>query len=231
MVIGSRDTQANPFGGEAPAGAPAATSVAGAPARQQPRREGWLGFVFVVLCLGVTALVLVRAERAALHDPVQRGQRGEVVAAEGISLVRAPNLRRALALVATRTGPSEVVTSVELSPVAVRVLTRDERDGQRSFEVDLAYEVEAADGGQSASAGPRLATVDPTAPERLVNEVLRRGHFPAQAVERISWRYDQSTGQQAWQLRLRDVRVRDHDWLADGSGHGIHRVGDPTPTS
>ncbi|MCW3040740.1 MAG: hypothetical protein JWM31_2645, partial [Solirubrobacterales bacterium] len=129
----------------------------------------------VVLTLLLTGLGLWHAERGALRDPVQRGERGLVVGATGPSLLRAPNLDRALNAVAVRLRPGELVTDLSVSPIRAAVSVRDGVGHQRVLTVDLAYRVRSAGAGSSTSDGPALSRVDRAAPGRLVAAALRAG--------------------------------------------------------
>jgi hypothetical protein len=196
-----------------------------------PRSERWIPLTLVVLALLGTGLGLWRAERRALADPVQQGERGEVTGVDGRSLLTTEHLGRAFALVQARLEADEVVTDVDLTPVRVRVAVRDGIGHARSFSVDLAYDVRTQDDGRSTADGPALAQLDAAAPERFVRTVLERSGHPATALENLGWRYDASGEvKQAWTLRLQDVPIPDQNWVANGDGRGVRRPGDPAPS-
>lgn len=132
-----------------------------------------------MLALVLTGLGLWRAEHRALNDPLKQGQRGLVQGAEGRSLLREPNLRRALAAIGRRLDPDEVVTSLSVSPVLVRVSVRDGEAHQRDLAVNLAYDVGSGPSGVNPSDGPVLSRIDPGAPQRLVASALRSGGPPS----------------------------------------------------
>ncbi|WP_354700175.1 hypothetical protein DSM112329_00439 [Paraconexibacter sp. AEG42_29] len=195
-----------------------------------PRGERWIPLVVAALALVATGLGLWRAERAALRDPVEQGRRGEVVRAEGRSLLREANLQRVFAKVAARLDDDEVVTDVDLSPVRAVIEVRDAEGHERTFGVDLAYDVVEARTGTNAAPGPALSRLDPGAPGRLVLAALSTTG-PAARIVRVDWRYAANQEQQSWDLTLEEVPIADQHWTADATGTRSRRAGDPEPVA
>jgi hypothetical protein len=216
-------------------GSGSATSPPGVPSERGgeprgPRDERWIPLLLVLLAVVGTGLALRRAEHRALADPVQRGQRGDVVGVEGSSLLAAEHLRRAFALIADRLKADEVVTDVDLRPVRLRVAVRDGIGRARSFAVDLAYDVHTEDGGRSTADGPALVRIDTAAPERFARTALARSGAPATALTGLGWRYSPGAGvPQLWTLQLEDVPIADQNWVSDGGGRHARRTGDTVP--
>jgi hypothetical protein len=194
-----------------------------------PRDERWIPIAIVLLSLVATGLLLWRAERSALEDPVKQGRRGIVVGAEGHSLLREANLRPALAAAGRRLDPDEVVTDLHLTPLQVRLSVRDAEAHQRNLSVDLAGTVRTGAGGTNPSDGPVLARIDPAAPERLVAAALRSGRYAPATVTSVAWRYDASEERQQWTVTLKDVPIPDQSWTADATAASIRRTSDPEP--
>src|SRR6476659_9325413 len=92
--------------------------------------------VFVILTLAASAFVLQRAEHRALHDPAQKGSRGEVKGLDALSFFRAENLRKVLAKV--EAGPLPLVSDIRVSAVRVDVtLVNPDRSTKRELSYDL----------------------------------------------------------------------------------------------
>lgn len=62
--------------------------------------EGAILLLFTILTLAISAFVLISEESDAVSDPVQKAARGEITGLHELSLLRRPNLERALAKVA-----------------------------------------------------------------------------------------------------------------------------------
>ena len=81
------------------------------PAAQEKRRRGpnetVILTLFFLVCLASVGLLLWHEESRLLDDPDAKAQRGEIVGAEGDSLVRAANFERALRKIDERLGESE----------------------------------------------------------------------------------------------------------------------------
>src|SRR3954451_13493024 len=99
--------------------ATASVSATPASAADRPRRrrsETPLVLLWGLLTLAVGAFVLQRAEHAAIHDPVARGDRGHVCAARSPSLVRPANTAHVLRSLRGAMHPGETLTSLRLDP-------------------------------------------------------------------------------------------------------------------
>ena len=78
------------------------------PAAHEKRRRGpnetVILTLFFLVCLASVGLLLWHEENRLLDDPDAKAQRGEIVGAEGDSLVRAANFERALREIDGRLG-------------------------------------------------------------------------------------------------------------------------------
>ena len=213
------------------AGLEGATVSVAEPAPEKPRRRGPnetpILVLFFLLSLTALGLLLWHEEHEALHDPEAKAQRGEVVGAQGDSLVRAANFQKALRKIDDRLGPGDVINSVRLSPIRVDVTARDRIGRQRILSVDPGYDVSSRDFGESTQPGVRVAAIDPTAPERIFTEVSRR--VPAKPENLDYFVYSISTATPPrWLLFLDGVDIRRKQWEADARGGDIRQLGQPS---
>jgi hypothetical protein len=139
-----------------------------------------LGLLFVVLAMGGTAAALAVNERHALDDPLQKAERGEVTGIGGLSLLRAPNLRRALAAADRALKDDEQVTSLRLAPTRIDIQARDTIGAMRQLQLRVDIEAHVVStSGTSSDTGPRsLAGIDTAAPERFVRAIAEREGYP-----------------------------------------------------
>src|SRR3954468_6634193 len=127
--------------------------------------EAPLVALFALLTLAAIVFVLARAERAAERDPVARGARGETQALDRQSLLREPNLRRALTQVAASAHP--LVTNIRVSATRVDLTVRDVDGLRRSISVDPAFKVDESDFGAGEDDAIPASKLDPSGPERM----------------------------------------------------------------
>ncbi len=172
-------------------------------------------------------ILLWKEENRLLDDPVAKAQRGEIVGAQGDSLVRAANFARSLAEVDAKLGPGDVVNSVRLSPVRVDVTARDGTGRQRIFSVDPAFKVTTRDFGESDQPGIRLRIIDTAAPERVFATVQQRTGVPPRSLDYFVYSFTGS-GPPSWLLYLDGVAIRNKQWEANSRGADVRRQGQPS---
>ena len=142
--------------------------------------------LFCALALGGTAFALVREERAALDDPVEKGRRGEVQGATGLSLLAPANLARALERARAELAPDHQLTGLRLEPTRLDVTVRNTVGAQRSIQVGLDYDARVNDAGTSSATGPKgLLGIDTRAPARAVAAVLARERWSPETLDYV----------------------------------------------
>jgi hypothetical protein len=201
------------------------------PTSQERRRRGpneaVILTLFFLVCLTSVGLLLWHEEARLLDDPDAKAQRGEIVGAEGDSLVRAANFQRALREIDERLGESDVVNSVRLSPVRVDVTARDDIGRQRILSVDPGFDVDERAFGESEQPGVRVRALDPAAPARMFAVVRRRsGAKPGN----LDYFVYSLTGNRApsWLLYLDGVPIARKQWQADARGRDVRPLGEPS---
>ena len=213
------------------AGLEGATVTVADPVPDKPRRRGpnetAILVAFYILALTGVGLLLWHEEHDALHDPNAKAQRGEIVGAQGDSLVRAANFERALRKIEGRLGAGDVINSVRLSPVRVDVTARDRIGRQKILTVDPGFDVDSREFGRSDQPGIRTAAIDPAAPERVLVEVMRRAPAKPENLDYLV--YSISTGSAPrWLLYLDGVDVERKQWEADARGADVRQLGQPS---
>jgi hypothetical protein len=190
-------------------------------------RESILVVGFLVIALAAVGVLLWSEERRLLDDPQAKAERGEIVGAEGDSLVRSGNFARAMGEIGDRMGEGAVITSLRASPVRVDATTRDPTGKQRILAVDPGFDVETRDFGEGSQPGVRAAAIDTAAPERFVLEVQRRA--PAEPENLDYLVYSVSAGSAPrWLLFLDGVPLNRKQWEADSRGGDVRRLGEPS---
>lgn len=201
------------------------------PAAEQKRRRGpnetVILVLFFVICLTSVGLVLWHEEHRLLGDPNAKAERGEIVGADGDSLVAAANFQRALGEIDSHLAPSDVINSVRLSPVRVDVTARNENGKQRILSVDPAFHVNTRDFGESDQPGLHVRAIDPGAPARMFAAVQRRSGAAPKNLDYFV--YSISSGSApTWLLFLDNVPITRKQWVADARGGDVRRQGEPS---
>lgn len=202
-------------------GGPPPAAVGGRPSSRGPR-EGLVLTLFALLTLGAIALVLVLEERDAVRDPAEKAQRGEIGGFDDLSLLRAANLRRALAEVAD--GEYPLVTSVRVAADRVNVVARDDEGSRRVLVIDPGFGVDESEFGSGDDAAVPAGEVDADAPERIVRAVLRRTRLAPQDVDYVTLSISGVTPS-TWSLFLKAGPAERH-WIAEANGADVRRPGE-----
>jgi hypothetical protein len=190
-------------------------------------RESILVVGFLVVALAAVGVLLWSEERRLLDDPEAKAERGEIVGAEGDSLVGAANLTRAMEEIGDRLGEGSVITGLRLSPVRVDATTRDATGRQTIVSVDPGFDVETRDFGEGTRPGVRAAAIDTAAPEKFVLEVQQRAPAKPENLDYLV--YSVSAGSAPrWLLFLDGVPLNRKQWEADSRGGDVRRLGEPS---
>jgi hypothetical protein len=195
------------------------------PKRGRGPNETAILVLYFLLSLTAVGLLLWHEEHDALHDPEAKAQRGDIVGAQGDSLVRAANFEGALRKLDGRLGPRDVITNLRLSPVRVDVTVNDDTGRQRILSVDPGLGVDTRDFGESGQPGIRVAAVDASAPQRFFAAVARRA--PAQP-KNLDYLVYSVSGSPQWLMYLDGVPLRRKQWVADAHGRDVRALGQPS---
>ena len=194
----------------------------------RPRRPGrLLRWLFVVLCLAATGVVLWEADQAAQDSPavIARDLDGRALA--DASLLRGGNLRRALRAVRAELQPGEQALMLRLTPEQLMVRVRDQNGNARMIGVDVAIDVESTDSGTDTTSEPlALDAVDPAVAQRVVREALRLAGGADDTHLAYLVLSGTSGSAPTWYVSLEDVRIGDQAWSADLAGVAVTRPGE-----
>ncbi len=183
-----------------------------------------LAGLFCLLALVATGLMLWQQERDARDAPAVLARELDGHALAERSLVRAANLRRALATVRGRMRPDDVAIGLRLEPTELSVRLRGPTGKSRIVDVDLAGEADATDWGTDTSSTPiDLAAIDPAAPERIVRQALRQSHVDDRHLAYLSLT---GSDTRSWYVSLDDVKIADQSWTADLAGVAVTHPGE-----
>lgn len=144
------------------------------------------------------------------------------------SLLRAGNLRQALAAVRTAAGPGARILGIDVWPGTASVTVR-RGDRKRRYAVDAAFDTWLQSrSGRSTQAGLAFSAVDPAAPQRGLRRISRRlGTDAADYIDYVSLALrdpavpDQVT---AWSIALRRGAPGVREWWATLDGGQIMRA-------
>jgi hypothetical protein len=201
------------------------------PAAREKRRRGpnetVILVIFFIVSLASVSALLWHEENRLLDDPNAKAERGEIVGAQGDSLVRAANFQRALAEIDQRLAKTDVINSVRLSPVRVDVTARNENGKQRILSVDPSFDVTTRDFGESEQPGVRVRAIDPAAPARMFAAVEQRSGAQPKNLDYLVYTISSGSAPR-WLLYLDDVPITRKQWEADARGRDVRRLGEPS---
>lgn len=190
-----------------------------------------LRWLFALLCVAATAAVLWQADLAERDAPAVLGRELDGHDLADGSLVRAANLRRALAAIRAELRDGERVALLRVEPERVVARTRDRDGGARALDVDLAFAVRASDAGtESAFAPLPLRELDPTVPQRVARRALAQA---GAADDQLSYLTLSGAGDRAptWLVSIAGVQHDDATWVADLAGVAVTRPGELPPAA
>lgn len=196
----------------------------------EPRRrlsETPVLLLWAILTVAAAAYVLTGAEHRSLRDPIQRFARGDLTAASPEAMFHRANLAIAIPLIRSAMKPGEQVSSLKATVDEVSVTAIDRFDNRRELRVDLEHKLHTQSFFQSSGSRAPLAAVDISAPSRLLAGVRRK----VRAGTPDTFTFSASTPP-GWTLELkgRNLRVADQQWIGDAHGRDAHRPGETTPT-
>jgi hypothetical protein len=160
--------------------------------------EGLILLVFAVLTIAASAFVLIRDERNALRDPVQKAARGEIKGLGELSLVRERNLRKVLDRVAASRRP--LVVNIRVAPTRANLIVSDDD-------------------------AVRASSIDPAGPERMLRAVAERTRLGTDAIDYVTLS-PTGFGQLSWYLYLKDGPAKSRQWVAAMNGTDVRHQGE-----
>jgi hypothetical protein len=185
--------------------------------------EGLILLVFAVLTIAASAFVLIRDERNALHDPVQKAARGEIKGLGELSLVRERNLRKVLDRVAASRRP--LVVNIRVAPTRANLIVSDADGSQRNLSIDPALGVKEVDTGVSDDDAVRALSIDPAGPERMLRAVAERTRLGTDAIDYVTLS-PTGFGQLSWYLYLKEGPAKSRQWVAAMNGTDVRHQGE-----
>jgi hypothetical protein len=226
----SDDGGRDPFGQPLAEGtSPSAMSTAPEPQPDRPRvrrppRPSPLPLIFAIVAIAVTAVVLYRADHAAVDSPsvVNRELAGHALGER--SLVRRANFARALAALRTEMESGEDLLSLRLTPQELTSVVRDPNGNTRLVDVAIDFGVDARDWSTDTSSTPLdLAAIDAAVPERIVRGALRQAGAEDTHLDYVAL----SGGDPpTWSIGLDDVPIAEQSWSADLAGIAVTHPGE-----
>lgn len=232
MAESDREDGLDPFGQplSAPASGASDSDVvapeampAPAPEPASAPRRSPLPWLFAIAAIAATAVVLWRADHAALDSApvVTRELDGHALAAR--SLVSPDNVRRALDELRAEMQPGEQLISLRLAPAGLSATVRDPNANTRLVEVAIDFGVKARDWSKDRVSTPiDLAAIDPAVPARIARAALR-----ATGADDTHLAYLALTGRgPSWTIGLDDVPIADQTWVADLDGIAVTHPGE-----
>ncbi len=177
--------------------------------RMQPPRLAMTALAALVplaLIGAAGAAVTAIAIPGPIKDPKRASSNAlpTVTALGSESWFRAANLRRGLGVVQSRLGRSARVSSTDLRP-AVAVVSA--RSGSTAHDFNLTVGAEPEDFTSARGADERsiaIAAIDVHAPQRLLAEIRRRFHVPADRIEHIDFSLGVIDHKPQWEAYLKD---------------------------
>ncbi|MEA2440757.1 MAG: hypothetical protein QOH76_2181 [Thermoleophilaceae bacterium] len=185
--------------------------------------EGLILLLFVVLTLAASALVLTRAADKLAHDPSQKASRGEIKGLDSLSMLRAANLRRALAKVAD--SPRPLISNLRVSAARADLTVRDNDGSRKLLNIDPGFKVTTNDFGVGEDQAVRASQIDAAAPERMVRSVAERTGLGPEAVDYVTVSLS-GTGEHGWYMSLKQGPARVRQWVAAPDGSDLRKPGE-----
>jgi hypothetical protein len=186
-------------------------------------REGLILLLFTIVTVALSAYVLTGEEHDAVHDPAQKASRGEIKGLDQQSLLREPNLRRALAKI--ENSPRPLVSNIRVSAVRVDVTSLDNDGSRKIVSIDPGFKVTQNDFGVGEDASVRTTQIDAGAPERMVRAVAERTRLGAGAVDYVAMSFS-GTGERSWYMSLDQGPARTRSWIAAADGSDLRKPGE-----
>lgn len=207
------------------------TGVADAP--RGPYEPGRLALgIFTLLVLAAGALMFVRVEDDAVHDPVKRAQRGEISTTDAASLTRPANMRRMLRAVDGKLGEGGFIDSLRVDPTSANVIVVQPDGRRQTLSVNVAFDVSSSDAGTGEGEGLQPSSIDATAPQKIIRAAQRRLDLQPRNFDYmvISRRLSESSPPPSWSA-FWTLPLKDNDVAAAADGTDVRPLGTPDAAS
>lgn len=196
------------------------------PGDQHGPNEGFVLLLFTLITAAAIAWVLIGGEHKALNDPNAKADRGEIGALDDLSLIRAKNVRRMLAQVASSSSPG--VADLRFAPTSADITVQNENGDQTiwSFDPKLKVSKHSFGSGSSDDSQP-VQIVDPAAPERMVRSAIEKSGRPASDVNYVTTSF-LTQKRPDWTIAFKTGPTDKRLWVASFNGRDVRRVGAPS---
>jgi hypothetical protein len=197
----------------------------GPTATEGPRgpREGMILLLFALITIAASAFVLWNTEQASVDDPKQKAARGEVTGLDELSMIREPNVQRALDEVEKSDWP--LVRNIRIAPTSIDIQASDSDGIGRNMTFDPAFEVTESDGGASTVNAKPAAKVDAAAPERAIRGAAERAGLDTDDIDYVTTTFIIDSNSD-WSLFFKTGPAKDRHWVAEPDGTDVRRPGE-----
>jgi len=186
-------------------------------------REGPIIGLFLVLTLAASAFVLHRAQANTVDDPKQKAARGEIAGLSDLSLVRAENLRKALAKVSA--GKYPLVSNIRVAPDRINLSVRDKDGYRRYLTIDPALGVSSSDAGVGEDYAVTTEAIDVNAPERMLKVVVAKTGLTPAALDYAAAAFSENS-KTTWYMAMKKGPARGRQWIGESNGSDVRRPGE-----
>ena len=186
-------------------------------------REGPIIGLFLVLTLAASGFVLHRAQANTVDDPKQKAARGEITGLSELSLVRAENLRKALAKV--NAGKYPLISNIRVAPDRVNLSVRD-KDGYRKYlTIDPGFGVQTSDAGVGEDYAVSTEAINVNAPERMLKLVVAKTGLTPAAMDYAATSFSENS-KTSWYMAMKKGPARVRQWIAEADGSDVRKPGE-----
>ena len=186
-------------------------------------REGPLILLFLVATLAASALVLHKAEADAVKDPKQKAARGEITGLSQLSLVRAENLRKALAKV--NQGKYPLISNIRVAADRINLSVRD-KDGYRKYvTIDPGFGVKMSDAGVGEDYAVHTESINVEAPQRMLKAVIAKTGLTGGAFDYAATSFSENS-KTTWYMAMKRGPARVRQWVAEANGSDVRKPGE-----
>lgn len=195
----------------------------GGPGEPRGPSEGLVLLLFAIVTMAASAFVLWNTEQASVDDPKQKAARGEVRGLDELSMIREPNVQRALDHVEGSEFP--LVRNIRIAPTSIDIQASDSDGIGRNMSFDPAFEVIESDGGASTVNALAAAKIDAAAPERAIRGAAERAGLDTEDIDYVTTTFIIDSNSD-WSLFFKSGPAKDRHWVAEPDGTDVRRPGE-----
>lgn len=204
----------------------------GAPAgRPSGSERGFPGALatalMIVAFFAVLGVWFAAEEQRRLDDPVLKAERGEITITSPESLLREPNVARALTLIERAAPDGSTVESLRLTPTQINASVAHP-DGRRvDMVIDPALELSKEESGAVRGQGPEASEIDPALPAQLIDRTQRKLRLQPADLDYVTLTVGSIDGEASWGLYYSEPPL-DNDATAAFDGSDLRLLGTPS---